>query len=182
MRGFHTKRSMITSGMSESITTPDPSSPNLQSKDRTENEEPIALKNCKAHWHIFVPTIIIAILYIIGWLVMYFMGMAGGGLARLFVVVLAIGVPILFAHAFLRYQTITIELFEDYLKYHTGWPRSEPVQLPYGMVKKAKFTRGLSGRLFGGGTVVLNLIGGGVVGIADVETPKQIAGKINELR
>ena len=113
---------------------------------------------------------------------MYFMGMAGGGLARLFIVVLAVGVPILFAHAFLRYQTITIELFEDYLQYHTGWPKSEPVKLPYGMVRNARYTRGLSGRLFGGGTVVLRLIGGGVVGIADVESPKKISRQINDHR
>ena len=168
--------------MGESLTSIDPSSPNMQLKDRKANEEPIALETFKAHWHIFVPTIIIAILYIIGWLVMFFLGMAGGGLARLFIVVLAIGVPILFAHAFLRYQTITIELFEDYLQYHTGWPRSEPVKLPYGMINAAKSTRGLSGRLFGGGTVVLGLIGGGVVGIADVETPRQITAQINNQR
>ncbi len=168
--------------MGESITTTDPSTPNMQSNDRKANDEPIALEAYKAHWHIFVPTIIIAIFYIIGWLVMYFMGMAGGGLARLFIVVLAVGVPILFAHAFLRYQTITIELFEDYLQYHTGWPKSEPVKLPYGMVRNARYTRGLSGRLFGGGTVVLRLIGGGVVGIADVESPKKISRQINDHR
>ncbi len=139
--------------------------------DQPDTEQYEPLFRYKAHWHIFVPTVIIAILYIAGWIVLYFMGLAGSGLARLFIVVLAIGVPILFVHAFLRYQTIAIEIYDNHLQYHTGWPRAEPVRLPYGMIKNARSTRGLSGRLFGGGTVVLKLLAGEEIGIADVEAP-----------
>lgn len=145
-----------------------------------ENQEPI--HRYKAHWHIFMPTVIIAVLYIFGWVTLYFMGLSGGGLARLFIVVLAVGVPILFAHAFLRYQTIAIEIYESHLQYHTGWPKAEPVRLPYGMIKNARSTRGLSGRLFGGGTVVLRLIAGEAIGVADVEKPELVVEKIATMR
>ena len=136
----------------------------------------------KAHWHIFMPTIIIAVLYLIGWAVLYFMGLSGGGLARLFIVVLAVGVPILFAHAFLRYQTISIEIFDHHLLYHTGWPKSEPVSLPYDMITGVRFTRGLSGRLFGGGTVVLKLIAGEAIGVADVSAPIDAVKQIKAMK
>lgn len=136
------------------------------------------LHRYKAHWHIFMPTVIIAVLYMIGWIALYMMGLSGGGLARLFIIVLAIGVPILFAHAFLRYQTIAIEIFEEHLLYHTGWPKSEPVNLPFGMIKSARATRGLSGRLFGGGTVVLKLLAGEEIGVADVEKPELVVERL----
>ncbi|MCF6322543.1 MAG: PH domain-containing protein [Rhizobiaceae bacterium] len=140
-----------------------------------------ALHSFRAHWHIFVPTAVISVLYISGWLVLYFMGLSGGNLARLFIVVLAIGVPLLFANAFLRYQTIAIDLFEKHLRYHTGWPKAEPVVLPYAIIDNVRYSRGLSGRLFGGGTVILQLVAGEAIGVADVEKPEQAAAKIVQM-
>lgn len=132
----------------------------------------------KAHWHIFVPTIVISILYLFGWLVLYFMGMANGAIARLFVVVLSVGVPLLFAHAFLRYQTISICIFKNCVQYHTGWPKAEPIEMPYGLIKNVRFTRGLSGRMFGGGTVVISTLAGEPIAVADVANPIEAVAKI----
>ncbi len=146
-----------------------------------EEVEQTALHSYRAHWHIFVPTIVICILYIAGWVTLYLMDKSQGDLARLFIVVLAVGVPLLFAHAFLRYQTISIKIFETHLQYHTGWPRAEPVRLPYGLIDKIKYTRGLSGRVFGGGTVILQLVAGEAIGIADVEKPAAATAKVAEL-
>jgi membrane protein YdbS with pleckstrin-like domain len=144
-----------------------------------DSQEP--LQKYRAHWHIFVPTAIIWLLYMVGWITLYFLDMSGGSLARLFIVVLAVGVPLLFAHAFLRYQTISIEIYETHLQYHTGWPRAEPVMLPYGLISKINYSRGLSGRMFGGGTVILKLLAGEAIGIADVEKPMEATKKIREL-
>ncbi len=141
-----------------------------------DEQQPI--QTYKAHWHIFVPTVVICILYILGWITLYFLGKSGGSLARLFIVVLAVGVPLLFAHAFLRYQTISIEIFEKQLRYHTGWPKADPVVVPYGLIEKVQHSRGLSGRLFGGGTVILQLVAGEAVGVADVEKPIEAQEKI----
>ncbi len=134
----------------------------------------------KAHWHIFVPTFVIFAMYVIGWVVLYFSGMAGGAIARLFVVVLSVGVPLLFVHAFLRYQTISICIFEKYVQYHMGWPKSEPIDMPYGLIKNVRHTRGLSGRLFGGGTVVISPLAGEAIGVADVADPIDVVAKIIE--
>lgn len=143
--------------------------------DQLTGEEKTALHQYKAHWHIFVPTMVICGLYLAGWIALYAMGKSGGGLARLFIVVLAIGVPLLFAHAFLRYQTIAIDIFDTHVRYHTGWPKSEPVVVPLTMISTADYTRGMSGRMFGGGTVVLKLIAGEAIGIADIAAPSEAA-------
>ncbi len=147
----------------------------------TQTGEREALHSYRAHWHIFVPTVVISVLYLVGWVILYFMELSGGNLARLFIVVLAVGVPLLFANAFLRYQTIAIELFESHLKYHTGWPKAEPVVLPYAIVDNVRYSRGLSGRLFGGGTVIVQLLAGEAIGIADVEKPEDAAEKIVQM-
>lgn len=131
----------------------------------------------KAHWQIFVPTFIICFLYVAGWVILYLLGESGDSLARLFIVVLAVGVPILFAYAFLRYQTISIEIFEKHLRYHTGWPKADPVVIPCAQIKKVNYTRGILGRLFGGGTVILQLEAGVVIRISDVK--KSIEAKEN---
>jgi len=66
-----------------------------------------------AHWHIFAPTIVILIAYSISWLLLAMADMSGTNLARLFIVVMAVFVPLLAAHAFLRYQTIRVQVNDD---------------------------------------------------------------------
>ncbi len=140
-----------------------------QSSILSKTIEPQPIHIYKAHWQIFVPTFIICFLYVVGWVILFFLGRSGDNLARLFIVVLAIGVPILFAYAFLRYQTISIEVFEKYLRYRRGWPKVDPVVIPYALIKKVDFSRGHLGGLFGGGAVTLQLEAGAVIAIADVE-------------
>ena len=179
---------------SQPPTAAEPESVDLLAPDLADdlNDEPIGesvlgksaqqvLHRYRAHWHIFVPTIIICILYISGWVTLYVMGKSGGDLARLFIVVLAVGVPLLLAHAFLRYQTISIVIFDSHMQYHTGWPKAEPVKLPYAVIDKIKYTRGLSGRIFGGGTVILQLVAGEAIGIADVEKPAEATANVAAL-
>ena len=143
--------------------------------------EPLPIHIYKAHWQIFAPTFIIFILYVAGWIILYLLGGSGDRLARLFIVVLAVGVPILFAYAFLRYQTVSIEIFDKYLRYHKGWPKADPAVISYTSIKKADLTQGLSGRMFGGGTVTLQLETGAVIGIADVKKSNEAVENITAM-
>lgn len=131
-----------------------------------------------AHWHIFVPTIAIAILYSFAWIVLAALGKSDSGLARLFIVVMAIGVPILAAHAFLRYQTIRLQVCDGHAFCHPGWPKDLPVDVPLQMVKDVKVRRGLAGRIFGGGTVIIELITEGKVVVTDLAEPQMAADTI----
>ncbi len=124
-----------------------------------------------AHWHIFVPTMIIAVLYSVAWLVLASVGKSDSGLARLFIVVMAIGVPLLAAHAFLRYQTIRLQVSDGHAFCHPGWPKDLPIDVPLAVIRQVKVRRGLSGRLFGGGTVILDLVTEGNVIVTDLAEP-----------
>ncbi len=127
-----------------------------------------------SHWHIFVPTLIIGILYSAAWGFLSMTGKADSGLARLFIVVMAVGVPLLAAHAFLRFQTIRLQISEadGQILCHPGWPRDLPICVPFNVIESVRVRRGLSGRLFGGGTVVLDLVTGGQVAVTDLAEPE----------
>ena len=135
----------------------------------------------RPHWHIYLPTAVIALLYAFGWLLLVAIGRIDTGLARLFVVVLAVGVPLLLAHAFLRYQTIRIEVLEGAIRFHRGWPAEGPVVMPCSMIRAVRVRRGLSGRLFGGGTVALDLITGDRTAIADMRDPDGACAAIEDV-
>ncbi|MEM7069859.1 MAG: PH domain-containing protein [Pseudomonadota bacterium] len=124
-----------------------------------------------AHWHIFVPTLVIAVLYSSAWLLLAMMGKSGSGLARMFIVVMAIGVPLLAAHAFLRFQTIRLQVSDGHVFCHPGWPKELPIDVPLSVIKQVTVRRGLSGRLFGGGTVIMDLVTEGNVVVADLDNP-----------
>lgn len=126
-----------------------------------------------AHWHIFAPTFIILVAYSVSWLVLAMSNMSDSNLARLFIVVMAVFVPLLAAHAFLRYQTIRVQINEDCLFCHPGWPKDLPIEVPIAMIESVAVKRGLSGRLFGGGTLVLSLVAEKKIVIADLAEPQK---------
>lgn len=125
-----------------------------------------------AHYHIFVPTIAIALMYSFAWLFLAATGKSDTALARLFIIVMAVGVPILAAHAFLRFQTIRLQVNDGHVYCHPGWPKELPIDVPLSVVKSVDVRRGISGRLFGGGTVIINLVTEGNVVVADIAEPE----------
>jgi membrane protein YdbS with pleckstrin-like domain len=141
----------------------------------------IALETQAVHrpgWQVFLPTLVIGVLYLLAWLWLSATGRAGGGLAKLVLLVLAIGVPLLAAHAMLRFQTIRLQARETALLYHPGWPRDMPVELPYALVERVALRRGLAGLAFGGGTLVAELTTGGRTAIADLGNPAAALGDV----
>ncbi len=132
-----------------------------------------------AQVQIFLPTFVIAFSYTIAWLAMLVAGATGLAISRMLLLVLATGVPLLLVHAFWRYQTIRLEIGKTAVRYHRGWPQEFPIELPYPLIERAYVRRGLSGRLFGGGTVVLRLITRQRVAITDLRSPDEAAKLIN---
>jgi len=144
---------------------------NLQILERVEAKN-TGVPLFTAHWHLFLPTLVIAVLYSALWMFFASSGKADSGLARLFIVVMAIGVPLLAVHAFLRYQTIRVQVNEDQALCHPGWPKEFPIGVPGNVIQKVRVRRGLAGRLFGGGTLILQLSTGGRIVIADLAKPR----------
>jgi len=121
-----------------------------------------------AHWHIFIPTIVIAIIYFISWIVLHAIGMGQTGLARICFIVIAVGAPFLGAYAFLRYQTIRVQINENDIICHPGWPKDLPIDVPISIISRVRVKRGLAGRFFGGGTLMLQLSTGSTISIPDL--------------
>lgn len=124
-----------------------------------------------AHWHIFAPTVIIFVGYALLWFFLSSTGKSDTNLARLFIVVMSVFVPLLAAHAFLRFQTIRLQINPNALACHTGWPMDLPVEVPLAMIENVTIKRGLAGRLFGGGTIILQLPANNTFVITDLAEP-----------
>ncbi|MBZ0216349.1 MAG: hypothetical protein K8F25_07350, partial [Fimbriimonadaceae bacterium] len=61
------------------------------------------LVETRAHWSLFLPSVVVALIYGLAWLMLAMVGQGGGGLAKIMFLVLVIAPPVLLAHAFLRY-------------------------------------------------------------------------------
>ncbi|MFZ1813827.1 MAG: hypothetical protein WBO55_02880 [Rhizobiaceae bacterium] len=125
----------------------------------------------RPRWQLFLPTAAILVFYSAAWLWLHFGGRGDSALARLFLIVMAVGAPLLAAHAFLRFQTIRVQVLSDAVRYHPGWPRDLPIDMPIALIEKVRVKRGLSGLVFGGGTLVLTLTTGETAVIADLSNP-----------
>ncbi|MFK7901309.1 MAG: PH domain-containing protein [Nitratireductor sp.] len=124
-----------------------------------------------SHWQIFIPTLVIFLAYGLGLIVLFSMGMTSSALFRLGAIVLGVGVPLIAVHAFLRFSTVRLQFLETHLRYHSGWPSDASVDVPYELISSLDVRRGLAGRLFGGGTIVIKLTTGNRIAIADVFDP-----------
>lgn len=133
-----------------------------------------------AHWHIFIPTIVISVLYLAAWVFLHAAGMGQTGLARICFIVIAVGAPFLGAFAFLRYQTIRVQINESDIICHPGWPKDLPIDVPMSIISKVVVRRGLAGRLFGGGTLVLKLSTGSSISIPDLREVNHAKAKIED--
>jgi membrane protein YdbS with pleckstrin-like domain len=110
-----------------------------------------------AHWRIFIPSLVILIAYAFAWGLLSITNNSDSNLARLFIVVMSVFVPLLAAYAFLKYQTIRLQVNEDSLYCHPGWPKDMATEVHFPMIEEVNVKQGLTGRIFGGGSIVLLL-------------------------
>lgn len=126
-----------------------------------------------AHWQIFAPSVVILALYLIIWAMLLQLGQASSGTGRLFVVTMAVLTPLLGAWAFLRYQTIRLQVSKGHLLVHPGWPREIPADIPQEFVQSVGIHRGILGRIFGGGTLSIKLSDGRNIVVPDLAKPDE---------
>ncbi len=100
-------------------------------------------------------------------------GRGDGALARLCLIVLALGGPFLIAHAVLRRFTARVDVMSHAVFVHTGFPRSEPYEIPYALIRRLTSSRGPVGRLTGSGTLVFELSTRQTICVADIARPSQ---------
>ncbi|MCY0096138.1 hypothetical protein [Hoeflea ulvae] len=104
---------------------------------------------------LFLPGVIVAAGYGGLWLFLYLDSRGDGALARVSLLVLAIGVPLLLAHAGLRLSTTRLTLRGAHLEAHPGFPARDPVIVAYPAITGMSLRRGLSGWITGAGSLVI---------------------------
>ncbi len=104
---------------------------------------------------LFLPAMVVAAGYAVLWLFLNQTGRGGGHLARVSMLVLVIGVPILLVHAGLRLSTTRLTLRGAHLEAHPGFPARDPLIVAYTSVTGLSVRRGLSGWLTGAGSLIV---------------------------
>ncbi|RST88057.1 PH domain-containing protein [Aquibium carbonis] len=130
---------------------------------------------------LFLPMVLITAGYAATLLTLWYVGLGDGTLARLCILVLALAVPFLAAHALLRRFTIRIDVFPHAVYVHTGFPRRAPIEIPYALIGRLTLERGPVGRLTGSGTLVFEVAGGMRIEAADIARPSEALRAIGRL-
>jgi len=130
---------------------------------------------------VFLPAILIVGGYAAAFAWLWLQGRGDGALARLCLLVLAVGGPFLLAHAVLRRFTVRIDVMPHAVYAHTGFPRKAPDEIPYALIRRLTLRRGPVGRLTGSGTLVFEIAGGTAIVVADLARPDQALRAIGRL-
>jgi uncharacterized membrane protein YdbT with pleckstrin-like domain len=131
-------------------------------------------RDFRSHWQLFIPTLIILISYALCLLYLWATNRTDTALFRLAALVAGVGVPLLAAHAFLRYETVRVRLGQKAVKLHPGWPKNRGIEIPNELIMAMKVKRGLFGRLMGGGTLIIATSEGTRTAIPDLKEPEKI--------
>ena len=127
---------------------------------------------------LFLPVAVIAAGYGLLLLWLWFTGELASGIARLAVIVLAFGLPMLLAHAALRYATISMQLQDGFVQARPGFPQRGTLNIPYTDIERIDIKRGIA-RLVGNyGTLVVHLKNTDKVSICDLGDPEAICEEI----
>ncbi len=129
------------------------------------------------HWSIFIPTISILLVYTLCWILLSFLGMSHYNLGRLFIIIMAVFVPLMVAYAFLKFQTIRLQINDNSIYCHLGWPKELPLEISFSKIDKVSVNKSLSAKLFDQADILLKLKSGDEVVIANIAKP-ELARKI----
>lgn len=131
---------------------------------------------------LFLPGFVVAAGYAGLWAFLTMGGRGEGALARLSLLILVLGVPLLLAHAGLRLSTTRLTLRGAHLEAHPGFPARDPVIVSYRAITSVAVRRGLSGRITGAGSLVISRENGAPVIVAGLASPAAVLADISARR
>ena len=133
----------------------------------------------RAHWTLFAPAILVALVYGLMWLVLVLLGRGDGAVARICLLVFSIGSPLLLVYGFLRYNSVWIALAGDELCLARGWPRLSHDQIPLGKISGIRLRQSFVGRHFHVGEVLVETRDGQRYRVSDIADPEMIVRELN---
>lgn len=133
----------------------------------------------KAHWTLFLPALVVALLYGGLWLFLLASGKGDTALARLMLLVLLLIVPVLLVRAYLRYASFGLLIRRQAILYRRGWLRPRWRRLKLESLSGVRPVLSPLGRFFGGGALVLTQIDHREIQLYDIEGPDEAARQIS---
>lgn len=126
---------------------------------------------------LFLPVVVIAAGYalLLGWI--WIAGDISSGIARLAIIVLIAGVPLLLAHAILRYLSTGIRLFDEFAKLNPGFPRYGSREILYSDIADIELNPSILPTK--SGTVTIRLISGEKLAVCDLDHPQFVREAFN---
>lgn len=143
----------------------------------SSSSSPTPAVSARAHWTIYLPTLVVALVWagIYGWAHSRDPGLEG--LASMALLVEALGVPLLLFAAALRARVLTVELRKEgrelYLR--TGVLRVRDVGIGLSEIAHVRVRRSLPQRLLGGGALDIKTLSGERIFVADLDRPEAIS-------
>lgn len=134
----------------------------------------------KAHWTIFLPALVVAVLYGSVLLILLASGKGDTDIAKIMLLVLMLVVPLLLVRAYLRYASLGVQIGHDYIAYRQGWLRPRWKRLRVDDAAGATVRYGAAGSVLGGGDVVLVRRVGDPVHLLDVAEPEKLARQVRQ--
>lgn len=126
----------------------------------------------RADWSIYLPAILVILLYGALWVLMLFLGKGDTALARILLLVLVLGVPLLLVRAFLRYMSFELRIFRRRLLYRRGWIRPRWRRVALEDVTGVRVAYGPAGRLPGSGALIMTFHAGPPLRLMDIADPE----------
>lgn len=133
----------------------------------------------KAHWTIFLPAIVVGLLYGGLWVFLLVVGKGDTALARILLLVLVLAVPVLLVRAYLRFASFGLLIGRRALSYRRGWIRPGWHRLQLNSLTGVRASMNPLGRALGGGALIFTRLDGGDVSLYDVESPQEAARQIS---
>ena len=134
----------------------------------------------RTHWLVFGPSVVVAILYLVPLLILGVSGQGSGPIARICLLVVTVGVPILLIFAFLRYSTARIWRLPDGIRIEPGWPGFNTQDLRTASILSVEARTGLFGRRWGTGQIEVMTRDGRRFAIQNIAEVEHVASLISD--
>ncbi|HHK74466.1 MAG TPA: PH domain-containing protein [Rhizobiales bacterium] len=134
----------------------------------------------RAHWTLFAPAILVALVYGLMWQGLVLLGRGDGSVARISLFVFAIGSPLLLVYGFLRYNSVWIALAGDDLCLARGWPRLTHSQISLDEIASIRLRQSFIGRRFNVGEILVETRSGRRYRVSDIAEPEAVVNDLNQ--
>ena len=152
-----------------------------QDRGRSGGADPVATFVARAHWSIFLPALVVALLWGLVYLLADNWTPRLSGIASVSLVVEAVIVPLLFLHAWGRAYVLGLRVGGRGLEARAGFPRRGVIEVGAREIAELDFGQSPLQRYFGAGRLDIRTESGARIRLDDLADAKAAAGAVRRL-